>query len=51
MNAISRNCIAHRAINSKTCLIFTLNKIITNKLIKQSHLVCTLDLTTCLINK
>ena len=49
MNAISRNCIAHKALNSKACSIFTLNKIITNKLIKQLLLICTFNLTTCLV--
>ena len=38
-------------MKSKARLIFTLNKIITIKLIKQSLLVCPFNPTTCLILK
>ena len=49
MNAINRNCIADRIVSSKACSIFTFNKIKTNKLIKQSLLIYTFNLITCLI--
>ena len=52
MKAINRVSTVYRTVNSKACLTFILNKMITNKLLinKQSLLIYTFSVTTCLIS-